>query len=43
MLTVFVFPSTAYNKSLERTRNKQASLVSCVGEPLKRISVRLVC
>ena len=36
MLTVFVFPSTESNKRLERTRLERASLVSCVGEPLKR-------
>ena len=28
---------TASNKRLERTRHEQASLLSCVGEPLKRI------
>jgi len=27
----------AHNKRLERTRHERASLLSCVGEPLKRI------
>jgi hypothetical protein len=31
-----------YNTRLERTRHEQASLLSCVGEPLKRSVLRLL-
>ena len=31
----------AHNKRLERTRHERASLLSCVGEPLKRNVRRL--
>ena len=33
----------AHNKRLERTRHERASLVSCVGEPLKRGVISLPC
>jgi len=32
--------ATAPNKRLERTRHERASLLSCVGEPLKRNVIR---
>jgi len=41
MLTVFVFPSTASNKRLERTRNKRASLLSNLGEAAQARSYAL--
>jgi len=31
-----------HTKRLERTRHERASLLSCVGEPLKRSVMRLV-
>ena len=31
-----IIPLAASNKRLERTRHERASLLSCVGEPLKR-------
>jgi hypothetical protein len=35
-----IIPDAA-NKRLERTRHERASLLSCVGEPLKRSVIRL--
>ena len=36
MLLTVADDDDAYNKRLERTRHERASLLSCVGEPLKR-------